>query len=444
MASKRLDEDLEAARQAPRAENRCRIGALLLVFFWTLVGCDLPDEAREAIVGKANVEPIRVGILVSQTGTMAISETPIRHTLGLAIEEINASGGLLGRPLQAIVSDGRSRSDLFVKRTQELLDQDVEVIFGGWRSVDRKAILPVIEQAQSLLFYPLQYEGNECSRSVFYTGMTPNQQILPALDWFMSDAGGAKRRVFLVGSDYVFPRTANYVVRKYLEKQSMEVVGEVYVPFGHREFDEALTAIQEAQADLVLNTLNGDSNVSFYSQFHQRGITSNQTPILATSIGESELRSLPAESTRGHFAAWSFFQSLKTSKSLAFVENFQKEFGTDRVVNDPMEAAYVAIHLWKRAVEAAGSTDPEAIRKTLEKGISFEGPGGEVRIDPRNHHLYKTFRLGRIRDDQQFDIVYESPEPIRPEPYPAFAFPDWSCDWTREGHLKGRPVLIGP
>jgi urea transport system substrate-binding protein len=420
------------------AARYCFCLVLLIV-----TGCNpLPSELKNQILGVKEVKPIRIGILHSQTGTMAVSETSLRHAEILAVEEINASGGVLGRPLEAIVKDGRSRADLFAKRAKDLLNDDVEVIFGCWRSNDRKAILPILDEADALLFYPLQYEGNECSRSVFYSGQTPNQQILPALDWFMSEVGGRRSRVFLIGSDYIFARTVSYIVKKYLESSPMQVVGEVYVPFGHTDFGDILMEIQKAQPDLILNMLNGDSNIPFYVQVSGQGIDPKDLPILATSISEAELRSIPPKATQGHFAAWSYFQSLDTEASKKFLNSFANAYGDDRVVNDPMEAAYTQVYLWKEAVERAGTTDSEAIRKVLEKGIELDAPSGRVRIDPRNHHLYKKFRLGKIRPDQQFEIVFESPEWIRPEPFPAFAFPDWSCDWTRGGLRKGNPVPI--
>jgi urea transport system substrate-binding protein len=415
----------------------------LLFALANVIGCDrVSPELKSQLLGVKEIQPIRVGILHSQTGTMAFSETPLRHAEILAIEEINANGGVLGRPLEAVVKDGRSRSDLFVNRAKDLLDADVDVIFGCWRSSDRKAVLPILENADGLLFYPLQYEGNECSRNVFYSGQTPNQQILPALDWFMSDAGGRRGRVFIIGSDYVFSRTVSYIVKKYLESKPMQIVGEVYVPFGHSEFDSVLADIRKAEPDLILNMLNGDSNIPFYTIYSGQGIAPEKTPILATSISEAELRSIPPKATVGHYAAWSYFQSLDTEASKRFQKSFAKEFGEDRVVNDPMEAAYTQVYLWKKAVELAGTTDSEAIRKVLEKGIEFDAPSGRVRIDSRNHHLYKKFRLGKIRNDQQFDIVFESPEWIRPEPFPAFAFPDWNCDWTKGGLRRGKPVPI--
>ena len=416
----------------------------------SLAGCDRIDPMWKDHLGLVDKPvPIRVGILHSETGTMSISETPLRDTELMAIAEINAAGGVLGRPIEPIVKDGRSRDDLFVKRARSLLeDYGLQTVFGCWTSSSRKAVTPLFEQEDALLFYPLQYEGNEASKNLFYFGSTPNQQILPAIDWFLSDAGGNRKKIYLVGSDYIYPRTAHYIVRKYLEGKEMEVVGESFAPLGSRDFGAIVSQILISKADLVLSTINGDSNVDFYQQFHQlaiqAGIDSDKLPIVATSVGENELRSLLPELVQGHYVAASYFQSVDSSINRRFVQAFKKEYGEDRVTDDPMDAAYVQVYLWKAAVEAAGSTDPQKIREALEKTIEFDGPGGKVRIDPRNHHLYKKFRLGRINGNRQFDIVHESPELIQPEPFPSFAFPGWECDWTKDGLKKGDPVSLDP
>jgi urea transport system substrate-binding protein len=420
-----------------------RVAALATI---SLVGCDQIDPKWKDHLGLIEKPvPIRVGILHSETGTMAISETSLRDTELMAIAEINAAGGVLGRPVEAIVKDGRSRDDLFVKRARSLLeDYGIQIVFGCWTSSSRKAVIPLFEQEDALLFYPLQYEGNEASKSVFYFGSTPNQQILPALDWFMSDAGGTRKKVYLVGSDYVFPRTAHYIVRKYLEGKEMEVVGESFAPLGSRDFGEIVSRILASEADMVLSTINGDSNVDFYQQAKSMGIDSDHLPIVATSVGENELRSLLPAIVEGHYVAASYFQSVDSSINRRFVGAFKKEYGEDRVADDPMDAAYVQVYLWKAAVEAAGTTDPQKILEVLEKTIEFDGPGGKVRIDPKTHHLFKKFRLGRINGNRQFNIVHESPDLIQPEPFPQFAFPGWECDWTKEGLTRGEPVSLEP
>ncbi|MFN6128438.1 MAG: urea ABC transporter substrate-binding protein [Planctomycetota bacterium] len=446
----RMEWDRNRSSYSTQRTNPCAsfAGLLILGLLGWCSGCsqtsdESPSKILEQLIGKKKApEPIRVGVLFSQTGSMSISEMPLKHAVLQAIDEINAQGGVLGRPLVPEIRDGRTREDLFAKRARELVEDGAAVIFGGWRSVDRKAMIPWVENSETLLFYPLQYEGNESSRSVFYGGMTPNQQMLPAIDWFMSPEGGSRTRVYLIGSDYVFPRTANYIIKEYLKDKPMQVVGEAYVPFDHAHFEEQMQLIRESKADLILSTVNGVSNIAFFRQFSEQGLDPQKTPIFATSIAEAGLRSIPSMYTTGHYAAWSFFQSLKQERAREFVRHFQDEYGSDRPVHDPMESAYTQVYLWREAVERAGSVSADAVRRALEKNIEFEGPGGLVRIDPRNHHVYKRLRIGRIRTDQQFEVVHESADWIRPEPYPAFAFPGWSCDWTQGGLRKGPGVKI--
>jgi urea transport system substrate-binding protein len=424
------------------------VGAAFIGFVLAVVGCDgntsnQSSNVMDQILGERELEPIAVGVLFSQTGSMSISEMPLKHAVLQAIEEINADGGVLGRRLVPVIRDGRSREEIFAKRTREFAQSDITVIFGGWRSDDRKAMIPVVESSGMLLFYPLQYEGKESSRNVFYGGMVPNQQILPALDWFMAPEGGSRKRIFLIGSDYVFPRTANYIIKKFLEGKSAQVVGELYVPFDHNDFDIEYETIRAAKPDLILSTINGASNIALFRQFTQKGLDPQSSPIFATSLGESGLRSILPRYTKGHYASWSFFQSLETERARSFVARYHEEYGADRPVHDPMESAYTQVFLWKEAVERAGSVSAEKVREILEKTIEIEGPGGVVRVDPRNHHLYKRMRIGRIRADQQFDIVHESPDLIRPEPYPSFAFPGWNCDWTQGGLESGPAINLG-
>lgn len=393
-------------------------------------------------------EPIKVGLLHSQTGTMAISETSLRDAELFAIEEINLGGGVLGRPIEPVVEDPRSRfDDLFPRRARKLLETDkVAVVFGCWTSASRKAVLPVFEELDGLLFYPVQYEGNECSPNIVYTGSVPNQQILPAVDWLRSLSGGSRRRFFLIGSDYVYPWTANHVIESHLAATypDAEVAGKLYLPLGHRDFSDAVGEIRGSGADVVISTINGDSNVHFYNELADRGITAEDLPVLATSIGEDELRALLPETVEGHLAAWNYFQSLDTPGNRRFVSRFQQEHGEDRVVGDPMEAAYVSVHLWKQAVEIAGSLAVDAVRAAFREGITFDGPGGEVGLDPRTQHLNKRCRIGRIRSDRQFDVVWEAPRLLGPDPFPQDAFPGWRCDWTKGGITKGDPVRIEP
>ena len=339
--------------------------------------------------------------------------------------------------------------------------EKVDVIFGCWTSLHRKAVIDEManptdlfrpdgfvasnstNRHEPLLFYPLQYEGFEAHRNVFYFGSTPNQQILPAIDWFLSDQGGKRQKIYLIGSDYLFPRMANYIVKKYLESRGVEVVEEVYFPLGHKDFGDAILKIQQKSPDLILSTINGDSNRPFYEQLYKSGIRAETVPVLATSVAEDELRRIPPEFVQGHYAAWSYFQSLDTPESKTFVRSFKKNFGLDRVVDDPMEAAYTQVMVWKEAYKRAKSSDPIKIREVLEKGMEFDAPGGRIKVDPKTHHMYKRFRLGQIQLDRQFKIIYESKDLVAPDPFPAFAFPGWECDWTQGGLTKGPIPNIG-
>lgn len=400
-----------------------------------LSGCDTPSPEEEFV---------KVGILHSLTGTMAISEISLADMEIMAIEEINATGGVLGRKILPVIEDARSRvEDIFPKKAKKLLLEDrVAAVFGCWTSASRKAVLPIFEEHNGLLFYPLQYEGNECSRNIIYTGLAPNQQILPAIDWLISSHGGARRRFYLIGSDYVYPRTANYIVSKYAEEAGAEIVGERYTQLGERDYVGTVDEIVAADPDVIFSTLNGDTNVHFYGELAARGITPQQLPVFATSVGEDELRGLLPADVEGHLAGWSYFQSVDTPANRSFVSRFQAEHGEDRVVSDPMEAAYSQVYLWKLAVEKAGSFEVDRVLDAYNQGIEFDAPGGRIMVDPKTRHTYKPFLIGRIREDRQFDIVYETPDLIKPEPYPKLAFPGWQCDWTGEGVTSGQEVRI--
>ena len=397
-------------------------------------GCSLGVASRSRAVP--------VGLLHSQTGTMAISATSLRDVQLFAIEKINTAGGVLGYQLEARSPDPRSRPELFVKRAGQLLDLGAAAVFGCWTSVSRKVVLPLFEERNKLLFYAVQYEGNESSKNVVYGGGVPNQQILPALDWLMSAEGGLKKRVYLLGSDYVFPRTANFVAKKYLKSKNLKPAGEDYYPLGHADFTSAVKAIVDSGADCVLNTINGNSNLAFFAALSAAKVDPAKLTVVSTSIAEDELRSLLPRQVKGHLAVAGYFQSLPTEENRRWVADFRNEFGFDRVTGDAMESAFCLVHLWKKAVEKAGSFDTTAVRQAFADGIEFDGPGGKIRLDPKNQHCTKYFRVGRIRDDRQFDIVYSSDAPIEPDPYPQIAFPGWSCDWTKGGITRGAEVDI--
>jgi len=385
---------------------------------------------------------VPVGLLHSQTGPMAISETSLRDIELHAFEQINAGGGILGRQVDVRAPDPRSRPELFVKRAHGLLDEGVAAVFGCWTSVSRKAVLPLFESAKKLLFYPVQYEGNESSQYVVYGGTLPNQQIFPTLDWLMSANGGLRKRIFFVGSDHVFPRTAHFIARKYLQGKGLKPVGEAYRPLGDRDFAGIVKQVVASGADCVLNTVNGDSNLGLFAALAEAKIDPSKLPVISTSIAEDELRSLLVPHVRGHYAAGCYFQSLDTAANHEWVDGFRREFGHDRVTGDPMEPDWCLVHLWKRAVERAGGFETEAVREAFRDGLEFAGPGGTVRLDPRTQHTTKFFRLGRIGADRQFEIVHASETPIDPDPYPAVAFPGWSVDWTKDGITRGPEIDI--
>src|SRR5207244_1240103 len=286
------------------------------------------------------------------------------------------------------------------------------------------------------LFYPVQYEGNECSKIVVYTGAAPNQQILPAVDWLMSPEGGSRKKFYLLGSDYIFPRTANLIIVKYLESKGLKPVAEEYTPLGHLEYANVVQAIKKTEPDVIFSTINGDSNVNFYNELAAQGITADKIPVVAVSVGEDELRGLDPSKVKGHLAAWNYFQTINTPKNKEFVKKFKDKYGQDRVTDDPIEAAYFQVYFWKLAVEKAGSTDVDKVREAFKSNIEIEAPGGTVKLDPKTQHTFKRFLMGKIRDDKQFDIVH-STDLIAPDPYPQIAFPGWSVDWTKGGVTQG-------
>jgi urea transport system substrate-binding protein len=378
----------------------------------------------------ASGDTIKVGILHSLSGTMAISEKSVVDAEQLAIKEINESGGVLGKQIEAIVEDGASDWPTFAEKAAKLIDQDqVVTVFGCWTSASRKAVLPVFENKDHMLWYPVQYEGQECSKNIFYTGAAPNQQIEPAVDWLLENKG---KDFFLVGSDYVFPRTANTIIKAQLEAKGGNTVGEDYIPLGSTEVTPIITKIKAALPDggVIFNSLNGDSNVAFFKQLEGAGITADKYPTMSVSIAEEEVRAIGPEILKGHYAAWNYFQTVDSEASKKFVDAFKAEYGDDRVVNDPMEAAYVMVYLWKQAVEQAGTTDLEPVREAA-LGQTLEAPGGTYTLE-NNHHLSKVVRIGEVRDDGLFEIVYATDGPVVPIPWNQYVAETkgFACDWS--------------
>ena len=381
-----------------------------------LLGCGQPDDAT----------PIKVGILHSESGTMAISEQSVRDATLLAIEEINQNGGLLGRQIEPVVVDGESNWDTFAKEAERLITQEkVSVVFGCWTSASRKTVKPIFKKHDHLLFYPLQYEGLEQSPNIVYTGAAPNQQILPAVKWCVEELKA--KTLFLVGSDYVFPRTANEIMRAQITALRGEVVDEQYILLGSKDVKSVVDRIVELQPHVILNTINGDSNVAFFKQLRAVGITPKKIPTMSFSIAEDELRSMNAKEMAGDYAAWNYFQSIDREKNKSFVARFRQRYGDDRVTDDPIEAGYFGVYLWAQAVRDAGTDEVLSVRSKLGNQ-SMAAPEGIVSIDPDNQHTWKTVRVGQIRDDGQFEVKWTSERPVRPIPYPVYkSVDDWEA-----------------
>jgi urea ABC transporter urea binding protein len=384
-------------------------------------------------------EPIKIGVLHSLTGTMSISEISVKDATLLAIEEINATGGVFGCPLEAVIEDGASDLQTFAQKAKQLLnDSQVSVVFGCWTSASRKAVLPVFENLNGLLFYPVQYEGLEQSPNIFYTGAAPNQQIIPGVDYLL---GQGKRKIFLLGSDYIFPRTANQIVKAQLVAQGGELAGEVYLPMGSRDVGEAIADILAVKPDAILNTLNGDSNVAFFQKLREAGLTSDKLLVMSVSVAEEEVRAIGPENIIGHLVVWNYFQTVDTSENQKFVKAYKTRYGQNRVTDDPIEAAYLGVYLWKQAVEKAGSIEVAKVRQAA-KNIEFAAPSGKVKIDAETQHTWKTVRIGKVRSDGQIEEVWNSGEPIQPDPF-LKNYP-WAAAFTpRQIFVGTRASLIG-
>ena len=359
-------------------------------------------------------DTVKIGFLNSLSGTMAISEQTVRDSLDLAAEEINADGGVLGKQLEIVAEDGASEPTVFAEKAEKLISSDcVAAVFGGWTSSSRKAMLPVFEAKDSLLFYPVQYEGLEASPNIFYTGATTNQQILPGMD-YLKEQG--KTKVFLVGSDYVFPRTANKEIVAWAGANDVEIVGEEYAPLGHTDFATIVNKLKGSGADAVFNTLNGDSNVAFFKEYKSSGLTAKSMPVLSVSIAEEEVKSIGTQYLEGQLTAWNYYETTPGAANTKFVAAYQAEYGKDKPTSDPMEAAYISVYLWKEMVEKAGSFDVAKV-KAASDGIELDAPEGKVTVDGATQHVYKTARIGKVGADGLITEVWNSGSPIKPDPY---------------------------
>ena len=398
-----------------------------------MLGCENEPDIADQFTGE-----VKVGILHSRTGSLAISELTVAEAELLAIAEINAAGGIqINKQKLKIVpieEDGQSEWSTFARRAERLIDVDqVAVVFGGWTSASRKAMLPVFESRDHLLFYPLQYEGEECSRNIFYAGATPNQQVEPAVKWLLKNKGN---NFFLIGSDYVYPRTANRIIKAQLAASGGYVVGEIYVPLGDKNMQPAIDQMIHSMPDggVIINTINGDSNVAFFETAYATGMTDSAGySIMSFSISEEEVFAIGSRYLQNSLASWGFFQSLDTDKAVEFTKGFKAMNGIHRVTNGPAEAAYDMVHIWALAAEKAKSVDPRLVRETLP-GTVFEGPEGEVEVQP-NHHLKKRVFIGEVQADGQFKIIHDGGF-IAPQVWSQW-LPEnegYRCDWT-----SGRP-----
>jgi urea transport system substrate-binding protein len=378
-------------------------------------------------------DTIKIGILHSLSGTMAISETILKDLMLMEVAEVNAKGGLLGKKIEPVVVDPASNWPLFAEKARELLTKDkVAAVFGCWTSVSRKSVLPVFEELNGLLYYPVQYEGEELSQNVYYTGAAPNQQAIPAVEYLMSKEGGGATRFFLLGTDYVYPRTTNKILRAFLKSKNVaeKDIEEIYTPFGHSDYQTIVSQIKAFGAGgrtAVVSTINGDSNVPFYKELGNQGLKATDIPVVAFSVGEEELRGIDTKPLVGHLAAWNYFMSVKNptntefiKKWKAYVKKHKLSGGDSRVTNDPMEATYVGIHMWAQAVQKAGSVKVDEVRKAMG-GQTFKAPSGyTLKMDEENHHLWKPVMIGEVQGNGQFDVVWKTDGPIRAQPWSPF------------------------
>lgn len=378
---------------------------------------------------------IKIGVLHALSGTMAISETVLKDTVLMAVDEINAKGGVLGKKLEPVIVDTASDWPLAAEQAKQLISKDkVAAVFGCWTSVCRKSVLPVFEETNSLLYYPVQYEGEELSKNVFYTGAAPNQQAIPAVEYLMSQDGGGAKRFVLLGTDYVYPRTANKILRAFLHSKGVkdEDIMEAYTPFGHADYQTIIANIKKfasaGKKTAVISTINGDSNVPFYKELGNAGLKATDVPVVAFSVGEEELRGVDPKPLVGHLASWNYFMSVKNPTNDEFVKKWSAYAKAKNIAghkdkpltNDPMEATYVGIYMWKQAVEKAKSTDTDKVIAAMA-GQTFAAPSGfTLKMDEKNHHLHKPVLIGEVRADGQFNVVWKTKGPIKAQPWSPF------------------------
>ncbi|WP_431957807.1 urea ABC transporter substrate-binding protein [Nocardia lijiangensis] len=421
-----MSDSRAAHRHRSRLTRALAAPTALALAALLLTACGAKDDAATGSNAASCVDTsagtIKVGSLHSLSGTMAISEVTVANSTKLAVDQINAAGGVLGKKIELVLEDGASDPKTFAEKAEKLISSDcVAAVFGGWTSSSRKAMKPKFENLNSLLYYPVQYEGLEDSKNIFYTGATTNQQIVPALD-YLKQKGITS--LYLVGSDYVFPQTANREIKAYAAANGIEIKGEDYTPLGSTDFSTIVNKVRNAKAGAVFNTLNGDSNVAFFREYTNAGLKAAEMPVVSVSIAEEEVAGIGAQNIAGQLTAWNYYQTVDTPQNKAFVDAYKAAFGADKPTSDPMEAAYASVYLWKKTVEKANSFKVEDIQAAAD-GVSFEAPEGLVTIDGSNHHITKTARIGEIRADGLIYTVWDSGKPIQPDPYLK------SYDWAK-------------
>jgi urea transport system substrate-binding protein len=392
------------------------VGVLAMILAFTVSMLDLRPVLAQG-------GTVKVGVLQSLTGTMAISEVPVKDAEIFAIDQVNASGGVLGKKIEPIVEDGESAPAIFAQKAQKLIQEDkVVTVFGGWTSASRKGMLPVFERFHNLLWYPVQFEGNECSSNIMYSGAQPNQQILPALQWAFEKG---YRKYFLLGSDYVFPRTANLILKKHIVHDGGKVVDEEYVPLGGTDFSSIITKIRLSRPQIIFNTLNGDSNVSFFKQMAAAGMPPSKMPVMSFSIAEQEAKAMGTELVTDSYAAWNYFESLNNPMNKKFLVAYHAKY-PNSPMDDPMVHGYIDVLIWAEAVKKANSFDPNAVRKAATQLGWENSVMGKIKFAP-NQSLYQTAYVAKLQPDGQFNILWQSKEPLFPQPYDPLVFPGKTC-----------------
>lgn len=407
-----------------------KLGALALSASLAVVCVGCGNSAISNIKGgessdskATNGDTVKVGILHSMSGTMAMAEMPMIDATKMAIDEINEKGGVLGKKIEYVTEDGASDSAIFAEKATKLLTKDnVATVFGCWTSASRKAVLPVFEGNNGLLWYPVQYEGLESSHNIMYTAPCPNQQAIPAIDYIQNNIkpkDGKKLKVFLMGSDYVYPRTTNTIIKAMQPSYNFDIVGEEYIPLGYTDLSTVITKIKQTNPDIIINTINGDSNVAFFKQYKDAGLTPDNIQTMSFSCYEEDIKGMGAQYAEGHLFAWNYFQTLDTPENKTFVEKFKKLYGEDRVTGDPIENAYEGVYLWAKACEKAGSFNVEDVIKACESGgVEFNSPEGLVTIDKGNsHHTLQKVLVGKCNSQGQLDIVWKTDDRITPDPW---------------------------